>query len=172
MSRSTKSNKITGPDLSRHVMSPAQLARRLELDRRAIDVPGVNQLGRYRYAAAYEHMRTQSHPADLLICFLARGRQIYRIRDTLYHLQGNDQHVVMPGEPHDTAGWPEEKGELYWLSLQVRPARAPLLHLTPGAAATLRRALLALPSVTGQMLALDGGEHLQWAAPNGQRPEE
>jgi hypothetical protein len=24
-------------------------------------------------------------------------------------------------------------------------------------------ALLALPSVTGQMLALDGGQHLQWA---------
>jgi NAD(P)-dependent dehydrogenase (short-subunit alcohol dehydrogenase family) len=33
-------------------------------------------------------------------------------------------------------------------------------------------ALLALPSVTGQMLALDGGQHLNWAAPGASEPEE
>jgi NAD(P)-dependent dehydrogenase (short-subunit alcohol dehydrogenase family) len=33
-------------------------------------------------------------------------------------------------------------------------------------------ALLGLPSVTGQMIALDGGQHLQWAASGGQAPEE
>ena len=34
-------------------------------------------------------------------------------------------------------------------------------------------ALLALPSVTGQMLALDGGQHLQWSpARPGAVPEE
>jgi len=33
-------------------------------------------------------------------------------------------------------------------------------------------ALLALPAVTGQMLALDGGQHLNWAAPGAGEPEE
>lgn len=33
-------------------------------------------------------------------------------------------------------------------------------------------AILALPSMTGQMLALDGGQHLQWAAPAGRQPPE
>ena len=32
--------------------------------------------------------------------------------------------------------------------------------------------LLALPSMTGQMLALDGGQHLQWSPALGARPEE
>lgn len=33
-------------------------------------------------------------------------------------------------------------------------------------------AILALPSMTGQMIALDGGQHLQWAASSGTAPEE
>jgi len=33
-------------------------------------------------------------------------------------------------------------------------------------------AILALPSLTGQMLALDGGQHLQWAAPGARPPPE
>jgi NAD(P)-dependent dehydrogenase (short-subunit alcohol dehydrogenase family) len=42
-------------------------------------------------------------------------------------------------------------------------ASVPLGHGTsPGEVARAVLALLALPSVTGQMLALDGGQHLQW----------
>jgi len=33
-------------------------------------------------------------------------------------------------------------------------------------------ALLSLPSVTGQMIALDGGQHLNWASPGAAEPEE
>lgn len=33
-------------------------------------------------------------------------------------------------------------------------------------------AILALPAMTGQMIALDGGQHLQWAPPHGVRPDE
>jgi hypothetical protein len=29
-------------------------------------------------------------------------------------------------------------------------------------------AILSLPAMTGQMIALDGGQHLQWAAARGQ----
>ncbi len=44
-------------------------------------------------------------------------------------------------------------------------ASVPLGHGTsPGEVAEAVRAILSLPSLTGQMLALDGGQHLQWGA--------
>jgi hypothetical protein len=33
-------------------------------------------------------------------------------------------------------------------------------------------AILSLPSMTGQMIALDGGQHLQWSPSYGQEPLE
>ena len=43
---------------------------------------------------------------------------------------------------------------------------------TPEEVAQAALMLLALPSVTGQMLALDGGQHLQWAPSTGREPQE
>ena len=43
---------------------------------------------------------------------------------------------------------------------------------TPEEVAQAALMLLALPSVTGQMLALDGGQHLQWAPGGGREVEE
>ena len=52
-------------------------------------------------------------------------------------------------------------------------AAVPLGHGTsPAEVAQAVLALLALPSVTGQMLALDGGQHLQWSASRGGAPSE
>ena len=52
-------------------------------------------------------------------------------------------------------------------------ASVPLRHGTSpeeiGAAVVM---LLSLPAMTGQMLALDGGQHLQWAASHGPIPQE
>jgi AraC-like DNA-binding protein len=160
MSGRTKSNSVAGAYLTPHRMSPAQLARRVELHGAALGLAGIGQLGRYRYAAAYEHRRTQYHPGELTLCFLARGRQTYRVGDTLHQLNGNEQHIIPPGMPHDTAGWPEEKGELYWLTLRMRPLHGPLLHLTPAAAATLRTALRELPT---RPFAAEPGLRERWA---------
>lgn len=43
---------------------------------------------------------------------------------------------------------------------------------SPAEVARAMLAILALPSMTGQMIALDGGQHLQWAAASGAAPEE
>jgi AraC-like DNA-binding protein len=141
MERSPKSN-MDRP----HIMSPSQLARRFECSGSDIGIPGLTTVGRYRYTAAYEHLRTQSHPDELLICFLARGRQTYRANHLLHHLRGGDHYIVFPGEPHDSAGFPEEKGELYWLGLRIRRTRQPLLCLDAAASTALRQSLLELPS--------------------------
>lgn len=131
---------------SPHVMTAAQLARRLELHTRALGVPGLVEIGRYRYASAYEGLRLQTHRGGIEICFLARGRQTYRVNRGIYRLRGGDQYVVFPGEPHDSAGLPEEKGVLYWLFVQLEPRRRPILFLDVRASAELKRALLALPA--------------------------
>ena len=50
--------------------------------------------------------------------------------------------------------------------------RLPLRHGTdPGEIGRAVLAILTLPSLTGQMLALDGGQHLQWGAPAAPEPE-
>jgi NAD(P)-dependent dehydrogenase (short-subunit alcohol dehydrogenase family) len=52
-------------------------------------------------------------------------------------------------------------------------ASVPLGHgASPAEVAQALLALLALPSVTGQMIALDGGQHLQWSPVRGQALEE
>ncbi len=52
-------------------------------------------------------------------------------------------------------------------------AQVPLRHGSgPAEVARAALAILALPSLTGQMLALDGGQHLQWSPALGPPPEE
>jgi AraC-like DNA-binding protein len=148
MWRSTKSNTQAIPAWlrSRHVMSRKQLSRRVEIRAADLGIPGMVEVGRYRYTEAYEGLRPRAHPGDLEICFLARGHQTYRVNGEVYRLRGGDQYLVFPGEPHDSAGMPEEKGILYWVCVRLLPARAGLLFLEGRAAARLRRALARLPS--------------------------
>ena len=146
MSRSTKSNTPAGALTSAHIMTAEQQARRFERYERQIGIPGVGEVGCYRYANAYEGLRLRAHPEGLEICFLARGQQTYRVNNEVYRLRGGDQYLVFPGEPHDSAGMPEEKGVLYWIFLKLTSARRSLLFLDPAASRALRRALLTLPS--------------------------
>ncbi len=160
MLRSTKSNIRTvarGPVVVEPVMPPEQLARRRECFEREIGVPGVVELGRYRYASAYQGLQPRAHPDGLEICFLARGHQTYRVGGQVYRLRGGDHYLVFPGELHDSADMPEEKGVLYWMFLRLKPARQPLLFLEPAAARALRAALLSLPS---RHFAAEPGTHL------------
>ena len=55
-----------------------------------------------------------------------------------------------------------------------RQARSvPLGHGTnPQEVARAAVAILAMPAMTGQMIALDGGQHLQWASGQGAPPPE
>ncbi|MDB6169096.1 MAG: helix-turn-helix-domain containing protein AraC type [Verrucomicrobia bacterium] len=128
------------------MMTPEQQSRRFERFERDIRIPGVGEIGRYRYANAYEGLRLRSHPGGLEICFLARGQQTYRVNGEIYRLRGGEQYLVFPGEPHDSAGMPEEKGVLYWVFIRLAPASRRLLFLEAAASRELRRALLALPS--------------------------
>lgn len=130
---------------TRRRLPSARQTGRVDLFARAINVPGVLEIGSYHYRAARRGLAGVAHAGCLGICYLARGVQTYRIDDRVYQLQGGDQLVTFPGDCLDTAGAPEEKSRLHWVLLRMQPLDAPLLFLDRSAAVALRQALLAVP---------------------------
>jgi AraC-like DNA-binding protein len=118
-------------------------SNRLEL--RDAGVPGILVVGRYRHAYAHKDLALHRHPGCVEVCFLARGRQRYRLGGRTYDLSGGDQFVALPDEDHDSAGAPQDKGVLYWLIVRVDPEPAPLLYLDLPQRRQLKRALLGIP---------------------------
>jgi AraC-like DNA-binding protein len=108
-------------------------------------VPGVVMFGRYQYAASRSGLRPHSHRDAIEICFLERGEQTYRVGGLLHRLRGNDQFFTLPGEVHDTANLPQERGILYWLILDLEPARK-FLGLAEAQARLLKRELRRMPT--------------------------
>ncbi|WP_020576763.1 AraC family transcriptional regulator [Actinopolymorpha alba] len=117
---------------------------RLEL--RDVGVPGILVLGRYRHSYAHVGLEPHSHPGCVEVCFLARGRQRYRLGGRVYDLTGGEQFVALPDEEHDTANEPQDKGVLYWLIAQLTPEDAPLLYLDRRQRRQVKKALFDIPS--------------------------
>jgi AraC-like DNA-binding protein len=108
-------------------------------------LPGVAMFGRYQYAASQSGLRPHSHRQAIEICFLERGEQTYRVGGFLHRLRGNDQFFTLPGELHDTADLPQERGILYWLILKLGPSKK-FLGLSERKASQLKRELCRMPS--------------------------
>jgi AraC-like DNA-binding protein len=110
------------------------------------DVPlsGVIMFGRYQYAASQDELLPHSHRNAIEICFLERGEQSYRVHGLVHRMHGNDQFFTLPGEVHDTASLPQERGILYWMILSLE-AGTPLLGLSKATARELRRELRRMP---------------------------
>jgi AraC-like DNA-binding protein len=108
-------------------------------------LPGMVMFGRYQYAASRSGLAPHSHRQAIEICFLERGEQTYRVNGLLYRLRGNDQFFTLPGEVHDTANLPQERGILYWVILKLEPARK-LLGLSEAQAELLKSELRRMPT--------------------------
>ena len=121
------------------------LSSRLTLGRERFNLPGVAMLGRYQYASSRLGLTPHRHRGAIEICFLERGEQSYRVGGLVYRLRGNDQFFTLPGEIHDTANLPEERGVLYWLILRLDPSRN-FLGLAEAQAANLKDALRRMPA--------------------------
>ena len=81
------------------------------------------------------------HPDAIEICFLVKGRQTYRVRGRDYRMTGGDVFMTYPGEVHSSAGLPQEKGILYWLTLAEPRRGINLLNLPVSQARALYRAI-------------------------------
>jgi AraC-like DNA-binding protein len=127
---------------------PAALRHRPRLEMRLArhGIPDIPLLGRYHYTRAHAALPEHAHPHALEICFLEKGRQSYRLGDTLYRLKGGDLFITPPGRRHSTGGHPEEKGVLYWMVLRMPGKNRRLLDLSPTLTRRVVRALTTLSS--------------------------
>lgn len=119
--------------------------RRQVIDFTSDGVRDVVALGRYEYHSVQPGLGTHRHAGAIEICYLERGRQIYRSCGQTYVLTGGDVFVAAPGEDHDTADQLEDCGVLYWLILRIPEDSKRMLGLSARDSAALRDSLLQLP---------------------------
>jgi len=123
-----------------------QSRSRLVFEESTLRIPGVHSLGQYHYATAKPGLPPHQHRGCVEISLLAKGHQAYRNGGRIYHVNGGEQYISLPGEIHDTASEPEEKGILYWLILDVTQAPDKFLFLAPKMATKLTADLRRLSS--------------------------
>ena len=129
----------------KHRRRPGIAGERRIVNLRDVGIPEVPLVGRYEYHSAHPGLRTHTHPGTVEICYLVRGRQTYRVDGREYHLTGGDVFLTYPGEPHDTAGRPEDPGILYWTNVRIPRHGGSLLGLPARDSAVLVDRLLHLP---------------------------
>lgn len=112
----------------------------------------LEMLGRYHYRKAHEGLLPHAHSGALEICYMEKGRQLYRVGGQAYVLTGGDVFVTFPGEMHSSGESPEEKGIMYWLILNLPEKKGDFLNLPSPEGWNLARSLRHLPNryFTGQ----------------------
>jgi AraC-like DNA-binding protein len=121
------------------------MANRLSIDLRPLGIPEVPMLGRYDFREAQRGLDLHAHRDVLEICYLAKGRQLYRVGRRDFVLTGGDVFVAFPGEVHSTGEAPQEKGRLYWLQVLIPGDRVRFLNCPVRDGRLLIQQLLDLP---------------------------
>jgi AraC-like DNA-binding protein len=107
-------------------------------------LPEIKALGRLNYAKAHAPLSHHRHPGCMEICYLSKGRQVYKVGSREYALRGGDVFVTFPDEAHSTGKRPEEKSILYWVIVDLAGRNRPFLGLAPEQARELKKGLLSL----------------------------
>lgn len=115
------------------------------LDLRSLGIKDLPVIGHYTYRRAAQGISKEIHHEHFEFTYLAKGVQIYEANGQRSVLQGGDLHLTQPGEPHSTAGQPEEKGEAYWLFLRAAQPDKSLFHLSKAASKNLLQTLRSGP---------------------------
>ncbi|MDR2706098.1 MAG: AraC family ligand binding domain-containing protein, partial [Planctomycetaceae bacterium] len=102
------------------------------LDFRILGFRDVLILGHYVYRKTHLPLQFHDHGELMEICYLAEGRQFYRVADKDYFLSGGDVLINYPHERHGTGLFREGKGNLYWLILQPPSSQSEFLGMSHG----------------------------------------
>ena len=94
---------------------------RLILDMHKLDIHVFEEFGRNNYSNAQSVLPLHVHDDATEICYLSRGNQTYLVGDDVYQVRGGECFITYPNEIHGTGNLPEEKGVLYWFSLEELP---------------------------------------------------
>ncbi|MDZ4744351.1 MAG: AraC family transcriptional regulator [Verrucomicrobiota bacterium] len=121
------------------------MSQRIIIDLRPLGIPEVPVLGRYDYRQAQAGLLTHAHRDVMEICYLAKGRQTYRVGKNDYALRGGDVFMTFPGEEHSTGEAPQEKGSLYWFHILLPKNAGPFLNYSREDSRKLLHALQTIP---------------------------
>lgn len=96
-------------------------SQRQILDLREVGMRHALTLGRFSYSRASAPLAEQCHQSWLVLVFVLAGSQRYRIDGREIEARGGQGLRILPGQRYGTGAWPEQRGELAWLILKVRP---------------------------------------------------
>ncbi|WP_299555244.1 AraC family transcriptional regulator [Seonamhaeicola sp.] len=100
------------------------------IDLEALGFKFIKVLGSYNYREMKKSLEMHVHENMIEICFLEKGTQYYHIQGADYRINGGDLLLTFPGEEHGTKSFPEERGRLFWLVIEVPDKNSRLLNLT------------------------------------------
>jgi len=104
-------------------------------------------LGHYSYNEAKETLEMHKHTDMLEICYLETGHQHYQVGDEVFLLKGGDLLITPPNVIHGTSGYPEEKGNLFWMIFKVPTCTFKLLNLSKKESDLVIKKILDLPGL-------------------------
>ena len=82
-------------------------------------INGLVVIGHYKYFQVRPKLPRHHHPNLIEVVYCAKGEQMYEVNEQTYRLKGGDIFITLPDEFHSTAGYPEDKGELYWIMIDL-----------------------------------------------------
>ena len=104
---------------------------RLIINLKGMGFKNVVRLGHYAYRETKKKLEMHQHNDKLEICFLETGSQYYQVGEDNYFLKGGDILITPPNIIHGTSSYPEEKGSLFWMLINIPKTSFKLLNLTP-----------------------------------------
>jgi AraC-like DNA-binding protein len=119
---------------------------RVILDLREISPGNLLVLGHYNYRKVKKELEVHKHENMIEICFLEKGTQHYGIESSHYILKGGDLLITKPSLSHGTYGFPEEKGSLYWMIIELPGNNQKFLNLSMEESQYLFQRILSLPT--------------------------
>ncbi|SMO51810.1 AraC-type DNA-binding protein [Saccharicrinis carchari] len=102
---------------------------RFIIDLERLGFRSAKVIGKYNYREMKKGLEMHRHNDMLEIVFLDKGSQYYYIEGKDYHMTGGNILLTFPGEEHGTKGFPEEKGQLFWLIIHIPRNEQKLLNL-------------------------------------------
>jgi len=80
-------------------------------------------LGHYKYNRVYPGLPPHQHQGIIEICYCVKGEQVYEVGSKSYKIKGGDVFITFPDEWHSSDGEPEDRGELFWMLVDINQAR-------------------------------------------------
>lgn len=91
------------------------------LDLRTVGMRSTLTFGRFHYNCAAAQLEEMRHESWLVLLFVLKGCQHYRIDGREVEVRGGQILRILPGQRYSTGDWPEQRGDTVWLILKTHP---------------------------------------------------